>query len=66
MRDPRRISICIEKLRSLWHLVPDWRFGQLISNFFGYVFEQTHVDIFYIEDDQMLDLIDGFCKSIIK
>jgi hypothetical protein len=32
MRDPRRIDHVIETVRRVWHLVPDWRLGQLLCN----------------------------------
>lgn len=42
--------------------VPDWRFGQLMSNFLGFVVSETHQDIFFIEDDNMDELIVKFFK----
>ena len=64
MRDPKRIAVFIEKLRGYWACLPDWRFGQLMSNFLGYVVEQTKRDIFFIEDDEMLVLLDKFFESV--
>ncbi len=54
MRDPTRIDKFCDTLKELWHRVPDWRFGQLMSNFLGDVYAETKRDIFYIEDDEML------------
>ena len=54
MRDEKRIDEFCELLKKGWHKVPDWRFGQLIENL-KRVAQQT--DIFYIEDDVMLDLL---------
>lgn len=55
MRDPKRIKAFCDELASLWGKVPDWRFGQLMSNVLGdYVYE-THQDVFFPEDDELLD-----------
>ena len=54
MRDPNRIDDFCEELKKMWHKVPDWRFGQLMSNALGAVYELTNHDPFYMEDDEML------------
>lgn len=54
MRDPKRIDEFCEILKKVWHKVPDWRFGQLIE-VLKRAIQKT--DIFYIEDDTMLDLL---------
>ena len=58
MRDPERIRPFLETLEKCWMRVPDWRFGQLISNFQL----QINQDLFYIEDDTMEKLLKGYCK----
>ena len=30
MRDPKRIDDFCDRLKAVWHTVPDWRFGQLM------------------------------------
>ena len=50
-RDPERINEFCDMLKKTWHKVPDWRFGQLMFNFFGDVYAKSKKDIFYIEDD---------------
>lgn len=55
MRDPKRIDEFCRMLAYYWHRVPDWRFGQLISNVLGEYVAQTHRDIFFPEDDELLD-----------
>ena len=58
MRDPNRIDEFCNELAKLWHKVPDWRFGQFLSNTMGGVCEKTHrSDIFFIEDDEMLEAL---------
>lgn len=51
MRDPNRIDEFCETLREAWHKVPDWRFGQLVSNL------PLDKDLYYVEDDDMEDTI---------
>ena len=64
MRDPTRIKPFMAKLAHMWQQrAPDWRFGQLISNFFGFVVLETNRDIFYIEDDEMEKLMLKFFKQ---
>lgn len=57
MRDPERIDEFCEELKKMWHKVPDWRFGQLMSNALGAVHTKTGHDPFYIEDTEMLSTL---------
>lgn len=66
MRDPARIDELCEALRLKWHEVPDWRFGQLMSNFLGEVYGTSGRDIFYIEDNEMLNLLESYLKPKSK
>ena len=51
MRDINRIEPLLDKLKELWKLNPDIRFGQLVYWItIGY-------DLFNIEDDKILELI---------
>lgn len=57
MRDQKRITPLLTELSEQWKKFPDWRFGQLIENikrFYGVD------DLFFIEDDKMLELIKDF------
>ncbi len=56
MRDPERIDVFCDKLKEYWHKVPDWRFGQLVSNIFG----QSDTNQFYCEDDYTMKLFERF------
>lgn len=56
MRDPARIDRFCQRLAELWKKVPDWRFGQLISNVLG-AFSK---DPFYIEDDKLLEFFESY------
>ena len=60
MRDPKRIKEFCEQLASIWERVPDWRFGQFISNVLGQVQTEKKRDIFFIEDDEMLTAIKAY------
>lgn len=68
MRNPNRILKFMEKLQNYWfELFPDWRFGQLVSNFIDFVlYETKRDDIFYIEDDEMIKLLDRFADKYSK
>lgn len=51
MRDPERIDEFCKVLAEAWHKVPDWTFGQLVSNIpYG-------LHPFFIGDDKMLAII---------
>lgn len=57
MRNPERMIPLLGELSDQWSRFPDWRFGQLIENikrFYGIE------DLFYIEDDKMVELIKNF------
>ena len=47
MRDPNRINRILGKIKILWDLYPDQRFGQLSQNYFC-----GETDNFYVEDDE--------------
>ena len=55
MRDPNRIDSFCGELAQIWHRFPDWRFGQLMSNLLGEFVSETHKDIFFPEEDELLD-----------
>lgn len=48
MRNPERINRVIESIRRVWHLVPDWRLGQLLCNLSR---EVGTWNSFFVEDD---------------
>ena len=56
MRDPDRIQRFCNELAVLWSNVPDWRFGQLLSNVLGDWQGKNHRDIFFPEDDEMIQI----------
>lgn len=62
MRDPNRIDVFCKQLAEYWKAVPDWRFGQLVSN----IYSQTSKDFFYIEDEESIKLFAEFFNQIAK
>ena len=52
----------MELLTQGWTRVPDWRFGQLIENIKRYSGKE---DLFYIEDDEMEQIIKDFFKGVL-
>lgn len=52
MRNPDRCLKMMAEMGKLWKdKYPDWRFGQLISNFANFVGR----DIFFMEDDEFME-----------
>lgn len=68
MRDPNRIDKFCGRLAKAWKNVPDWRFGQLMSNLLSEYYEQTKLDPFFPEDDEMIEFIEKFtaCNTPYK
>ena len=62
MRDPNRIKPFCDKLAALWREVPDWRFGQLMSNLLGAYVSETKRDIFFPEDDELMKYFEDYFK----
>ena len=61
MRDPNRLYDFYRQLQEI-HITyfPDWRFGQLCSNFFGWLASEKKVDLFFPEEEQMIKYIREF------
>lgn len=62
MRDPNRIRKFCDRLAAAWELVPDLRFGQLLSNIFVYTKIESK-DPFYLEDDSMIEQIEHYIET---
>ena len=63
MRDPKRIKPFCDKLAKLWEKVPDWRFGQLMSNLFNAFESNTRTDIFFPEDKELFEFFEKYFKE---
>lgn len=55
MRNADRIDPFCAKLAELWHKVPDWRFGQLMSNVLSEYYGDTKRDPFFVEDNAFIE-----------
>ena len=66
MRDPKRIKGYCNKLASEWEKVPDWRFGQLLSNVIGAFYHEKKSDIFFCEDEEMFEFIERYFNNEIS
>ena len=64
MRDPKRISLLLFKLKKLWQKNPDLRFFQLVGNLAGELQDELKQDIFFTEDDKTLKFIEQKLKEI--
>ena len=62
MRNPERIPEVLKELEEFWKQVPDWRLGQVISNF-SYELMGNN-DPFYMEDDKLLELLQSKNKKV--
>lgn len=63
MRDPKRISKFCDRLAAVWACVPDWRFGQLMSNMLGQYVYETKKDIFFPEDDELIEFFEKYVEK---
>ena len=61
MRDPKRIPIMLEELKTLWETCPDWRLGQLIVNLSR---AEGFEDPFFVQDDSLLNTIRTWNASV--
>lgn len=64
MRNPNRLYSFYETLRHI-HMMyfPDWRFGQLMSNFLGWLYSEKNKDPFFPEEDEMESLIEEYGRQ---
>lgn len=62
MRNPERIDEFTKELNRIWKTYfPDWRFGQLCSNFFGWLVSEKKMDLFFPEEEQMITYLREYC-----
>ena len=54
-RDPERIDKILTKLSIAWKKHPDWRLGQLLTNFM----QSPNMDLFYLEDNELEKLMNN-------
>ena len=61
MRDKERLNVFYDTLKEIHKFYfPDWRFGQFIINFQRWYEIIYRNDIFYLEENELLDKIKEF------
>ena len=56
MRDPKRLDKFYDELKELHkNEVPDWRVGQLFSNFYVWLVSEKKMDMFFPEEDRLIE-----------
>ena len=56
MRNPNRLDEFYDTMRNIHRKhFPDWRFGQLMYNFFGWLYSEKKIDLFFPEEKQMIE-----------
>ena len=67
MRDPNRLDNFYTELCQIHkEYFPDWRFGQLCSNFFGWLANTKQVDLFFPEEGRMLEYLHEYCQGNVS
>lgn len=65
MRDPNRLDNFYDEIKEIHkNYFPDLRFGQLMSNFFGWLMQEKGVDLFFPEEDKMAQYFIEYRDSI--
>ena len=64
MRNVDRLDKFYDELKGIHKKsFPDWRFGQLCSNFFGWLVSEKGIDLFFPEEDKMIEYIKEYAKK---
>lgn len=64
MRNPKRLDGFYEEMKRIHKkCFPDWRFGQLMSNFLGWIYQEKKRDPFFPEEDEMIELFKEFSSE---
>lgn len=64
MRNPNRLDAFYDTMRDIHKKsFPDWRFGQLMSNFLGWVYSEKKRDYFFPEEDEMIKLFKEYANT---
>lgn len=67
MRNPKRLDKFYEELKDIHkEKFPDWRFGQLIMNWFSFYVNKYRRDIFYVEENEAIESIKEYVKDELK
>lgn len=64
MRDINRIDKFGDEFTKIWkNSFPDQRFGQLCSNFFGWLMSEKKIDLFFPEEDKMIEYFKEYANQ---
>lgn len=64
MRDPERLDKFYDELKEIHKkYFRDQRWGQLCSNFFGWLATVKKIDLFFPEENQMLEYLREYVKD---
>ena len=56
MRNPNRLDKFYDEMKEIHKKsFPDWRFGQLMSNFLGWLITDKGKDFFFPEEEDMIE-----------
>lgn len=65
MRNPERLDDFYKDMCELHKkYLNDLRFGQMCSNFFGWLFAEKGIDLFFPEEDSMIEYFREYCESV--
>lgn len=65
MRNPKRLDNFYKEFCEIHKkYFPDWRFGQLCSNFFSWLMSEKKRDLFHPEENEMLKHLREYTKSL--
>lgn len=61
MREPKRLDTFYDELKKIHkeHFC-NWRFGQLYSNFYSWLWQEKKLDVFFPEEEEMIKYIREF------
>ena len=63
-RDISRIQPFCDRLAKAWEQLPDQRFGQLMMNLLSDYRREHGRDVFYVEDDALIETIEAYCARL--
>ncbi len=66
MRNPKRIPTVLSEISNIWKKYPDLRLGQLLSNAVCMSTEIDPANLFYVEDDKLIEMIKTFDKEVTE
>jgi hypothetical protein len=67
MRSPIRLNSFYDKMCEIHKdRFPDLRFGQLMSNFFGWLMQEKGVDLFFPEENKMIAYFEEYAYGKVE